>query len=200
MKHEIFLLWKCLKLWALSYQAKAHPTIMTLMNLFEKNRQIIDAMFSGAKQYPRTHILWRNDIVPPNSTALRVTTPAPHQTRTKTIANSSAAWSSLAVQLIDIERIKQRNNGPHKSQSLSFWSELVGTSTCFILTHMRLRSRSIVVDTGSSNVSNRCWSSGSSMLPANALSWEGAPILPSSISCSSLSIFPELVAEMAYPF
>lgn len=75
---------------------------------------------SGNTQYPKIHTLWKKDIDPPSNWALSVTAAAPHQTMTKTAANTNDAESPGAVILKIVDKVKQTSNGPHKSPEIRF--------------------------------------------------------------------------------
>ncbi len=57
----------------------------------------IEAILSGQMQYPSTQTDWKKDTLPPRSTALTVTMPAPHHTITNTAAKITAVLSGCAL-------------------------------------------------------------------------------------------------------
>ena len=92
-------------------------------------------------------------MLPPSSSALTVTTAAPHQMMTNTEAKTSDFCSYGANQLSSVASMRQRMSGPHRSQffSVSMFA-LRGLSTHIILLPTMRRSRMIVSVTGSSSV------------------------------------------------
>lgn len=72
-------------------------------------------MVKGKTQYPKIQILWKKDILPPRSWAFTVTTAAPHQTITNTVANTKDAELAGAPALRIIDNSRHTKSGPHKS-------------------------------------------------------------------------------------
>ena len=70
---------------------------------------------SGKTQYPKMQTLWKNDIVPPKSCALTVTTAAPNHTITNTAAKTKEALSPGADKLKVMDNSKHTSNGPQRS-------------------------------------------------------------------------------------
>ena len=77
--------------------------------------QAIAAKASGNTQYPKMHTLWKKEMDPPNTCALKVTMAAPHQTITNTAAKTSEPDSFGAVRLSVIDKKRHTSRGPHKS-------------------------------------------------------------------------------------
>ena len=72
------------------------------------------ATVMGKTQYPITQTDWKKLMVPPSNCAFIVTIADPAQTRTKTEANTKAAWFVGARKERMIERTKQTIKGPLK--------------------------------------------------------------------------------------
>ena len=119
---------------------------------------MIAATLSGNKQYPRRHILWKNEIVPPKSCPLIAMTAPPSHTIQNTISKRSVLSSAFVAILKTVASMRQKKNGPHRSQFLiSFLFSSVSTLAIGLMTirsfsHILTKSLLIVSDTGSSSV------------------------------------------------
>jgi hypothetical protein len=144
----------------------------------------VAARIRGNRQYPSRHILWKKEMVPPKSYPLTAITAAPSQTMIKTISNKSVRSSACVLELNTLKgqlfrtydaSIRQKKNGPHKSQlriSLRFCSVSSfenGLITMRSFYQIRIKSLffnlikndyrlTIVSITGSSKVFTCCWS------------------------------------------
>ena len=122
------------------------------------NRFTNAAMFRGNKQYPRRHMLWKNEIVPPRSYPLIAITAPPSQTIQNTVSNKRVLSSAFVIVLRTIASIRQKKKGPQRSQlriSRRFSSLSIlmnGLITILSFCHILSRSRLIVSITGSSSV------------------------------------------------
>ena len=113
-------------------------------------------MLRGNMQYPKTQTLWKKEILPPKSWALRVTMPEPIQKMKNTLAKMTISCEGGADRLSIMLSWRHNSKGPHKSQFLSSRSVSSccpdGLITYLILTHIFSKSRFNVTDTGSSRV------------------------------------------------